>query len=405
MKPSLTPPTPALKTPQWAVSWRDSLVAFLFGRIFYSLIGFLIWRTGIRPPEADQFYYRIAPVLEGPAGALLGMWQRWDGIHYQSIATYGYADAHQTAFFPLYPLLGRGISWLSGLDSLPALIIVSNLALLASLVLLHHTVWGWFNLPTARASLIHLVIFPTSFFFYAVYPQSLLLLFVLLALWLALSGRWWFAGIAALLSGLTHGSAIVLSVPLAYIAWERHLRVIGKDWRSLPRLSASLSMLLATTAPALGMGLFMLWTRLAGLPVFIETHSQGWSRRFHWPWQAAVDFTVELVSTPFELSYIAMWINIGIFFLTIALTVFSMRRIPRPAWLLQLSTLLLLLVHYLDWNPFHSFFRIILTAFPLYITLALLGSRKTLRLSIAAISLVLALILSTLFFLWQGGLT
>src|SRR5947207_8283583 len=44
---------------------------------------------------------------------LLTSWFRWDSGHYTSIATHGYAVSYKTAFFPLFPLLARGVSLLT----------------------------------------------------------------------------------------------------------------------------------------------------------------------------------------------------------------------------------------------------------------------------------------------------
>ena len=402
---SLAPPR-ALSSLRTA--WRDSLAIFLAGRVFYSLIGYLIWLTGIRPPEADQFYGNITPVLDGPAGALLGMWQRWDGIHYQSIASQGYSADYLTAFFPLYPMLGRALSWLTGIDILPALILVSNLALLFSLVLLHGMVSDWYNPRLARAALVSLVMFPTAFFLYAIYPQSLILMGSLLAVRQAQQGRWWAAVIAAGLSGLAHASAVLLIAPLAYAAWqsvirERLLARHGRD--RLAGLGADWLALLAPAAPLVGMATFLVWSRLAGLAGFTEMHSQGWSRNFHWPWQALRDFTAAISTTPLDPGYLALWMNIGVFFLVIALTVWSFRRIAWELWLFQLAALLFLLINYVDWNPLLSFFRLFLIVFPIYIEIALLGERKPWRLVIFTLSLLLALMCSALFFMWQGSMT
>jgi hypothetical protein len=305
------------QTSDLRLAWRDGVVAFVAGRLFYSLIGYLIWLTGIRPPEADQFYANITPVLEGPSGALLGVWQRWDGIHYQTIAEQGYNADYLSAFFPLYPLLARALSWLTGLDVLPALIIVSNLAFLFSLVLLYRLVSTWVHPRLARITLLSLVLFPTAFFFYALYPQSLLLMWSLIAFGQARQQRWWGAAGAGLLAGLTHGSAVFLCAPLAWAAWhdrwrepvlasvERLVQVSTLRSRLSQRLvpttrqpvgAAShgtpawqparlLSALLAPVAPLLGMAAFEIWGRLAGLKGFTQMHNQGWSRTFHWPWQ------------------------------------------------------------------------------------------------------------------------
>src|SRR6266496_6198 len=57
-----------------------------------------------------------------PLGDALGVWYRWDAINLAQIARHGYLSdtpdpaypAHQTAFFPGFPLALRAVGWLVG---------------------------------------------------------------------------------------------------------------------------------------------------------------------------------------------------------------------------------------------------------------------------------------------------
>src|SRR5438477_8148402 len=60
-------------------------------------------------------------------------WFRWDSGHFTAIASNGYDVAWRTAFFPLFPLLERGVAFLTH-DPFIAGLIISNLAGLVWLV-------------------------------------------------------------------------------------------------------------------------------------------------------------------------------------------------------------------------------------------------------------------------------
>jgi hypothetical protein len=90
----------------------------------------MIWSLDLIPTLARvKFYFGIEPELFSWRGAFLGVWQRWDAIHYSIVAQSGYSTIESSAFFPLYPLLARYLSFFLGGDVLFGLIIISNLAL------------------------------------------------------------------------------------------------------------------------------------------------------------------------------------------------------------------------------------------------------------------------------------
>ena len=88
-------------------SFKWSFFVWLVARIIYSAWGAFLWTQGLtHTVMASIFYHEVQPILTGPWGALVGVWQRWDAIHYIRIAQNGYDAVELTAFFPLYPWLG-----------------------------------------------------------------------------------------------------------------------------------------------------------------------------------------------------------------------------------------------------------------------------------------------------------
>src|SRR3954467_4805204 len=76
----------------------------------------------------------------GPADTLLSPLARWDSAWYLDIAHSGYAGP-SSAFFPLYPMLVRGLSFVSDPGALVVMAyVVSLAALLGALYLMHRLV-------------------------------------------------------------------------------------------------------------------------------------------------------------------------------------------------------------------------------------------------------------------------
>ena len=135
--------------------------------------------------------------------AWLEMWARWDSGFYLEIAKYGYTynptEQTSAAFFPLYPLLIKLLSFMTT-DPVLAGFIVSNTCFYIALIILYKLTLMDFSKVVANRTLIYLALFPTSFFFSAVYTESIFLMLILLAVYAGRKQRWELAGIAGLLA-------------------------------------------------------------------------------------------------------------------------------------------------------------------------------------------------------------
>ena len=78
------------------------------------------------------------PSLEAGWHLLFTGAQRQDALWYLRLATTGWSPADgSAAFFPLYPLLVRAVSWVPGVGPLGAALLVANGAFLGGLVAFH----------------------------------------------------------------------------------------------------------------------------------------------------------------------------------------------------------------------------------------------------------------------------
>ena len=177
----------------------------------------------------------------------------WDAGWYESIARQGYAGAGHASlrFFPLLPLLARGLSVLPGVGAGAAVVAVANACALAGTAVLaalvrHET--GDDRMAGRAAWLVCLA--PAAFTFVMGYAEGTLLVLAA-GMFLALRTRhWWWAAVLGVAAGLTRPVGALLLVPAAIEAW-RGLRSAGRGER--------VGRLAAMAAPAVGTGAFLGW--------------------------------------------------------------------------------------------------------------------------------------------------
>ncbi len=121
---------------------------------------------------------------------------RWDCSFFRDLANGGYVHEGYTNFFPLYPMLVRALHEVTGLPIDLCLILVPNLAALGGLLVLYRLVTFLEDEAAARWTLLLFISFPFAFFQAMAYPESLMVLFTVLAVYLALRGRHLWAGVA-----------------------------------------------------------------------------------------------------------------------------------------------------------------------------------------------------------------
>ncbi len=133
---------------------------------------------------------------------------RWDSVWYLSIANLGYGgdDSPRTAFFPLFPLLSRGVGELGGGSEAAVLVgsyVVALGALGVALYLLHRLTELELGRAAAGPAVLLLCVFPASVFLGAPYSESLFLAASVGAFYGARPGHWAAAGVQAVRLGGT----------------------------------------------------------------------------------------------------------------------------------------------------------------------------------------------------------
>lgn len=117
-------------------------------------------------------------------------WGNFDGVHYLTIVEKGYLGTGLIqAFFPLYPIF----AWIINVpiqNTIASSLIVSNGATITALILLFLLTKKAFSTAVAWYTVGALLVFPTSFFLFATYSESLFLTFVLATFWFYSQKRW-----------------------------------------------------------------------------------------------------------------------------------------------------------------------------------------------------------------------
>jgi hypothetical protein len=168
--------------------------------------------------------------------------QRGDGSWYMSIAKGGYerraftADVQRNwAFFPLFPLVLRAASHLTGELPLTG-IALSHLFFFFALLLLHRTalLFG-LDADDARRTVFYIAAFPVSYFFSLLITESLFLLLTVGGFYAAKREHWLAAGLLGALASATRATGILLLPALALVYWETY-RTLKPRLNFLPLL-------------------------------------------------------------------------------------------------------------------------------------------------------------------------
>jgi hypothetical protein len=227
-------------------------------------------------------------------GALVAAWQQWDGNWFQRIVAYGYhavpelpgqvpcATGHhcvylQTAFYPGYPLLARGIYELVhplGVSVAGAMLLTNQLLVFPMAVLVYALASALTTSEVVGVQAVrYLLLFPFAYFLLAPYSEALFLTFVAGFAWALITRRYALAGVFGAGASATRLIGAALPLVFAVALLEQH----GWNWRRIrPRT------LPWAFTPLAGAALYALYQWIQfGDPTYSEQMSKiGWARTF-----------------------------------------------------------------------------------------------------------------------------
>jgi hypothetical protein len=278
----------------WQALWSSRLVVLFSGVLAVLSFGKASdWRA-FDPLRLTSPFGYFGNLLAAPVA-------RWDSVWYLAIARGGYDhEAARTAFFPLYPLVVRGLGVVIGSD-LVAGVLVSLVAFGVALVLLYRLAELELGEEVARVTVFLIAFCPMAYFFSAVYSESLFLALSLGCIWQARTGRWAVAGVLGALAAAERNTGVALLVPLVllFLYGPRADREPDLRWAPdsrlhplLPRYRPTPALAWAVLVPV-GLGAYVLALALATGDGFAPFHAQQvWFRHFAGPfggvWDGAV---------------------------------------------------------------------------------------------------------------------
>ena len=350
----------------------DILWLFTGTRLLLMLITYLGFILFPVPPHV----YPSTPV---DVHALLTSWNRWDAIHYTEIAQYGYRNYIDAAFFPLFPLLIRAIAFLFGNHGYIAIgMLISNLALLGALFVLYQLAADALGDQVGRRTLLYLTIFPTAFFFFAAYNESLFLLLTAGAFLTMRRQRWWIAGILGFLAALTRSAGILLVIPYLYELWISRESFFSSTQSSARKLlNISLKLLPVLLIP-LGTLLYCAYCwKTFHNPLAFASIQAHWDRYTAWPWEGIIYafnelFGIQPFGSFFE-AHILIDLVATLSFILLAILGWRKLRTSYSIWLALLLIYILASPATGQHDVLVSNQRFALEMFPGFITLAALG--------------------------------
>jgi hypothetical protein len=197
-----------------AMRWREAIGAIT--ALFVVTRGALVLLATFLERNIPLSYhgatYSSAPVLSSLTGSdsvyLLGIAAQ--GYHAEPISK-GFLD---WAFFPLYPIVTRAVSFLTFGDIAVAGVIVSNLAFIGALVVLYRLAVPHLGHDIAVRSLAFVALAPGAVAFAMAYTDSLFLLLAAGAFLAAEQRRWAVMALLYGLASLTRLQGLLLGIPL-----------------------------------------------------------------------------------------------------------------------------------------------------------------------------------------------
>jgi hypothetical protein len=357
--------------------------------------------------------------------------RNWDGTWYMVVADRGHSPelGATAAFWPLYPWLMRLGSNITGMA--PEIIgyVISNVAFFFAIYFLYRLVCLDFSVSVAEKTVWAVALFPTAFFFTAVYTESLFFLLAVAALYFARRGEWLLAGVIGLLAALTRSAGMMLLAPFFVLFLQQYGWKDPRRW--FPQGFAAV-------LPILGPAIFGWHLHRQGMePLDWADQQWQWNRFSATPWRT-LDCTVNgceaevrsFGNTRPDYVYPIDWGWIGAMFdnlswsyitssefrfrvgeshvlellvtlLAFILVLIGLKLVPFWYTAFVVPPILVPLFSPSSVNPLMSMPRFVLPLFPLFVVVAILiAKRSTLSWVLAGVSSVLLVLLSMQFALW-----
>lgn len=376
------------------------LIAFAISRFIVFFSGYLA-EVAIPGIIGDGLYH------VNPNNVFLDIWARWDSGFYLRISQSGYwfmpGLQSGVAFFPVYPLLINLLSPFVG-GMLAAGVLVSNTALYLALVFLYKLTELEFGKSAAGRTVMYIAVFPTAFFFTAVYTESLFLLLSVGTMYFARKQQWAWAALFGLICSASRIVGVLMFgvVVLEWLGAHGWLltRMHQKQswlnlWQGLRQDGLTLVMLGIMPLGLLSYMLFL--NQQFSDPVAFSTTQSAWGRKMVGPVASVMTDLGRLLSSDFSKGDVGYHIllDVGAFAVVLIIAAAIWRRLGASYAIYSLLSMLIPAS-----SGTGSLSRYALMVFPMFMMLGLWGKRTWLDRSLLVLFSVLMGMLTSLFVNW-----
>lgn len=191
---------------------RKIIYLFIIWRVVLFLVALI--SPQIIPQFGAKFPYYQESLISSGLPHFLWSFGNFDGVHYLRIAQDGYAYQFTQAFFPLYSILIKIVSYATFGNFLIAALLISNASFLAGLLVFYRLVTKIYNAKIAFWSVLFLLSFPTSFYFGSVYTEGIFFLITVSAFYLFAQDKILWASVIGSLASATRLIGLFLAPAL-----------------------------------------------------------------------------------------------------------------------------------------------------------------------------------------------
>lgn len=236
----------------YQIALNSTWIVLIWWGILSVFASYLVKNVGVTPSFP---YYST---LLDEAGRAQAAWAHFDGAHYLHISRLGYDGTGIQAFFPIYPMIIRGLHTFLGIPRISAGIILSLASLVGTLICLNY-LFG----KRSKLIIAALLLFPTSYYLAAMYTESLFLFETVLFFLLLKQKRYL---VAAVIAGLASGTRVLGVLLVAPLFFELYPRIKRGHYLS------SLALLLISVTGLAGYS-FFLWNKYSDPLLFFHVQS------------------------------------------------------------------------------------------------------------------------------------
>lgn len=199
------------------------------------IVGVLILPLGSSVPFFEiNYFHKIPEILDH---AFIKAWANFDGVHYINIASKGYVN--EGRFFPLLSIIIYILSIGNIYFPLTFLValILPNTIFFAALFVFYKLLRLDYSENSAFDAIKVLLFYPLSFFFVSVYTEGLFLLLSVSCFYLIRKRLWWRASIVAMFLAATRFVGIFIIPALVYEFWITEKPKAFKQYLQIPVMS------------------------------------------------------------------------------------------------------------------------------------------------------------------------